>query len=375
MTIPGPGGQMYRISENGLDPEYEAPADPRESFNGHLGGITCYDLASLMRKGVTDPTVLDGLLYPGRLHALAGPPEAGKSILALWLALQVMQKGGHVVFIDEEAGAGATAAILLGFGADPELIATRLHYIPFPGLHWNDADLASLNRLLGASKPTLSVWDSAGSLMGSAGMDENSSRDVTGFWYRVLMPVCRDFGCAVLLTDHDAKDGAESRYARGSTAKLAVVDVMLKLQPVIPFSRTRDGLVKLTVTKDRGGYLHRNYNVRYRHSPLRLEFVKSAPPSAAGSGLPPGAQALVSVLDETPMGQRDLVDRIVKGGGYPLKRDTASGYLNILLERGMADRIDQGPGREALWVKPPPDAPGGADGPADRLAESPGHDG
>src|SRR5258708_19677672 len=84
MTIPGSGGQMYRISENGLDPEYEAPADPRESFNGHLGGITCYDLASPIRKGVTDPTVLDGLLSPGRLHPLPAPPPPPQPILPLW---------------------------------------------------------------------------------------------------------------------------------------------------------------------------------------------------------------------------------------------------------------------------------------------------
>lgn len=336
------------------DSEY---TDPSEPFDSHLGGITRFDLAGLMRKGIKVPTVLDGLLYPGKMHSLAGPPEAGKSVLSLWLAWQVMQRGGPVLIVDEEAGAQSTASILLGFGADPELISEKCHYVPFPGMRWSEHDVTGLHRLLGAAKPVLSVWDSAGALMGSAGMDENSSRDVTKFWYTVLMPVTRDYQCAVLLTDHDAKDGEGSRFARGSTAKLAVVDVMLKLSPVIPFSRSRDGLVNLTVTKDRGGYLHRNYKIRYRHSPLRLEFVKSAPPSVTGRDLPPGAQRLAEVLDDTPSSIHDLVDRLVQNGQYPLRRETASTYLNILLERGMADRIDQGPGREAYWTKSADDHP------------------
>lgn len=346
---------MTAMTEYQMD--YEDEPDPRESFNGHMGGLTCYDLAGLMRKGVTEPAVLDGLIYPGKIHALTGPPEAGKSVLSLWLAWQVMQRGSNVVVVDEEAGPSATAAILLGFGADPDLIEKCLSYVPFPGLRWGDGDLGGLHRLLAAAQPKLSIWDSAGALMGSSGMDENSSRDVTNFWYRVLMPVSRDFRCAVLLTDHDAKDGAESRYARGSTAKLAVVDVMLKLNPVVPFSRIRDGLVNLTVTKDRPGYLHRNYRIRYLHSPLRLEFAKSAPAAAAGAGIPPGAAALAKVLSEVPAGISELVDRLVSAGEYPLKRDTCSRYLNLLLDRGETDRIDQGPGREALWIKPPPDKP------------------
>ncbi len=69
--------------------------------------------------------------------------------------------------------------------------------------------------------------------------------------------------------------------------------------------------------------------------------------------MPPGKANLLAALradPATPRTQPQLIDWIVSTRhGLPLKRTTASEYLNELAKDGYADCIDQGPGRAKLW--------------------------
>jgi hypothetical protein len=47
-----------------------------------------------------------------------------------------------------------------------------------------------------------------------------------------------EHAAAVLVIDHDTKSSEPSRYARGSGAKLAAVDVASKIEPIRPFGKT-----------------------------------------------------------------------------------------------------------------------------------------
>jgi hypothetical protein len=124
-------------------------------------------------------------------------------------------------------------------------------------------DIADLAQLVLATRPVLVIWDSSAAFLARAGLDENAAADVTRFWANVLTPCARRGGAAVLAIDHDTKNSEPSRYARGSGAKLAASDVAFKIEPVKPFSRDTDGLSKLTITKDRRGWLHRAYDVQF----------------------------------------------------------------------------------------------------------------
>lgn len=348
-------------------PEPDLPPTP--TANGHLPG---YDLGKVMRMNLPAPTAFHGLVYSAKMHTLSGPPEAGKTVLALWLAYKAMLLGHNVLMIDEETGPRQVADLLKSMGAEPELIDKHLTYLAFMDLPWKGEDVRHLHDLISDLRPKLSIFDSAGEILSAAGIDENSPADVTRLYKTMFHPICARLHSAVLLLDHDAKDGdrrgGPSRYSRGTTAKLASPHVAIKLTPLRPFSRVQDGVVGLFVAKDRLGSLHRHWRIRVTASPLDLIMSQTtaAEETEGGSGMSPAAEKMLAVLSEEPLTQQALVDRVVAKYGHGLKRETASRALNSLLEQNLCDRMDLGPGRPALWAKkggtledapPPPDEP------------------
>ena len=86
-----------------------------------------------------------------------------------------------------------------------------------------------LRELVDDINPGIVLWDSSAAFLARAGLDENSAADVTRFWSQVLTPLAREHGAAVLVIDHDTKNGEPPRFARGSGAKLAATDVAFKV--------------------------------------------------------------------------------------------------------------------------------------------------
>ena len=235
------------------------------------------DLAALARAGIAPPElVCSGLLYRGGLHSLAGPPDSGKSTLLYVWTLELLAAGATVVLLDEEAGRELATEKLLALGAGPELLA-RLVYVEFPARTWDAADRAGLASLLAEVRPALVGFDSAGAFLGQAGLRENDAPDVTAFYKGVLLPAARTSGAAVVVLDHVTKAEDAGRYARGSGAKLQLVDVAFMVEPVRAFTRGQSGLLRLSVSKDRRGWLARAHEVRVEVDAGRLD-VGIVPP-------------------------------------------------------------------------------------------------
>ncbi|MGO8957300.1 MAG: AAA family ATPase [Streptosporangiaceae bacterium] len=314
-----------------------------------------FDLAALAETGVPPPVLICGdLLYTAGLHSLAGPPDCGKSTLGYMWTLQLIRAGERVIIFDEESGAEQVVEKMTALGAKPPDLE-NVYYYQFPGRTWNNEDVAALaDTLMIEPRPALVMWDSSAAFLARAGLDENAAADVTRFWSRVLTPCARRAGIAVLIIDHDVKNGEASRYARGSGAKLAATDVAYKLDALKPFTRTQDGILKLTVTKDRRGWLHRYHRIRVEHGDV-LNFHISEAAEDEGdekeTDLPPAQAKLLDAMDDAPATVVELVDRIVNRHGHGLKRETVSRSLNELLKAGLTDRIDQGPGKAALWTR------------------------
>lgn len=333
------------------------PPEPEIDLSGLNGHFPRYDLAGVVERPVPLPRIYGGLLYDGRVHTLSGPPEAGKTVVALWCALQMMRHGHRVLVLDEETGPRQVADLLRSMGADSAMIRKSLYYSPFNDLPWKGEDIEQLAILLKAWKPRLTIFDSASEMLASAGVDENRPAEVTTFYKLVLRPVAAKHRSAVLLIDHDAKEpsrgGPPSRYSRGTTAKLASPDVAIKLVPMRPFSRSQDGAMAVYVSKDRLGGLHRYYSVRVTSTPLDLHFTKTtmADIPDGGTGMSPAAEKLLSVITEVPMTSQQLVDEVVKIYGHGLKRETVSRALNSLADQGLVDRDHAGVGQPALWMK------------------------
>jgi hypothetical protein len=316
------------------------------------------DLAQLARDGIRPPDLICGeLLYRGALHSLAGPPDSGKSTLLYYWTVTLLAAGDTVILFDEESGREATTEKLLALGAEPDQLE-RLVYVEYPGREWDRADVRALELLLDIHCPTLVGFDSSAAFLAAAKKDENAAVEVTDFYKRVLLEASRVNRAAIVILDHLGKDQVGGRYARGSGAKLATVDVGYMINPVTLFNREQAGLLELHVTKDRRGYLHRQHEVRVEveDGTMTLGFTEVA--QDASSTLTPAARKLLAVLREAtePLPNRTLGDRVKTKFGQGLSRETISRNLKILVDQGLADAADTGPFSEKYWTATRPES-------------------
>jgi hypothetical protein len=205
------------------------------------------------------PMLLDGFLYEAKLHSWTGEAGHGKSILALWASLQVMQAGMPVLYIDEEGSLAHVSGRLKGMGAEPMLLDQLFYYFQSPGLTLEDHSLAALMETVEDVKPALVVFDSWVDFLALNGLSENDSVDVTRWVKYTAYPV-RDAGATVLLLDHVNKESS-GRGGRGSTAKLAKLDASFRLTQTKEFDRDTTGGISLKREKDREAALPRVSNI------------------------------------------------------------------------------------------------------------------
>lgn len=219
------------------------------------------DLASLLAGERPDdgPKLLirsDGqpLLYPGALNTLFGEPGAGKTWVAYLAALAMTEAGGHVLYIDAESTAQATAARLADLGANPEQVDRfAYHVLEGPlGL----GEVSWLCQQVEERPVDLVVVDSLGEMLGASGVDGNSDAETARFLAEKVRPLARRGAC-VLLLDHVVKRSDErGRWAIGSQRKLAAVDgVALALEIVVPWAKSRSGTARAVLAKDRRGWV------------------------------------------------------------------------------------------------------------------------
>lgn len=311
------------------------------------------DLAEVAKQGIPEPTlVFNSLLYRGMLHSLAGPPDCGKSTLAYRAALDLLVQGERVVILDEEGGREVVTEKLLALGATPANLE-HLTYCEFPSRSWDDADRAGLWELLAQVQPALVIVDSAGAFMAVAGQDENWAAHV-GPFYKLLLSAARDHHTAIMVLDHVPKNEATGRYARGSGAKLQIVDVAFMVDAIKAFSRTQDGLLRLTVTKDRRGYLHRHHEVKVitEDGMMALEITRVEDNTTPGRpGMKASTRKVLEALEAstvpctTPM----IGDWIADTYGTGLRRETISRALSELCRDDLAEEVNTGGHNAKYW--------------------------
>jgi hypothetical protein len=200
----------------------------------------------------TEPPVTLGLFYRGKRHALSGPPEAAKTLVALVAGLEHKRAGhGEFGIVDFEMGEHATRLLLSELGATDEEIAA-VYYAVADGPPGAD-DVAALV----AAGVTFMVIDSAAGAYDASALDDNKRQDAERFARTWIEPLWKN-GIATVLIDHVVKD-TESRgkFAIGSERKLGTVDVHLGLEAITPLSRGTTGLFRITTHKDRPGHLPR----------------------------------------------------------------------------------------------------------------------
>ncbi|MDQ6833807.1 MAG: AAA family ATPase, partial [Chloroflexota bacterium] len=206
-------------------------------------------------EGVNPPEpLIAGILYRGTVNSWHGEAGDGKTTIALWASLLLIQQGHTVLWLDEEAGPDQIAEKLEAMGANPEELDARFHYYNSPAFSMHPADLAELHGIVAAVKPALIVWDSAPDAFAAAKVHEDSADEITQWMRVVATPLARAYHCALVLLDHVTKS-AEGRngYARGSGAKKAKMDASFTVIKTADFDRNRLGVLSSLIRFTVGG--------------------------------------------------------------------------------------------------------------------------
>jgi len=239
--------------ETKLDATLEAM--PESNANDGMEGWDWIDLAPIWEGDYAPPrpSMLErsdgvALLYPGRVHSLAGEPGGGKTWVALHAILEAVRSGGTGLMIDYEDNPASFVARLQALGATVAE-AERIVYVRPTG----PLGAVDRHRLLSLAV-SLAVIDSVGESLAVEGESPNDD-DAVARWMRLLPRMLAQGGAAVLLLDHVTKD-RESRglWAIGSQRKLAAIDgAAYGLEVRVAPTREATGYMSILCAKDRHG--------------------------------------------------------------------------------------------------------------------------
>jgi hypothetical protein len=222
--------------------------------------FTPVDLGEVMRNGIERPKFLvEGVLYQGRAHAIAGAPGDGKTLFALGLCAELIRGQKTVAWMDEENGPTVVAERLASLGVTPEQASTYLRYYAFSEPTLDDAD--ELVEEMAALRPALVGFDSGADLYSASQLNENDNMDMTRWAAKFTQHLSREHDIASLILEHVAKN-SDGSYQRGAGAKKAKVDALWMLEARTAFDYETVGEVELVRAKDRLAHLPQR--LRYR---------------------------------------------------------------------------------------------------------------
>lgn len=246
-----------------LDPD--GPPPPADDSTVDTPSWAPVDLMPAILGQIVTPTPTllprdDGacLLYPGLTHSIHGESESGKSFVMQWEAARLIREGGSVIYLDFESDVGAVVDRLRLLGAPPEDIVERLRYVHPERNPTAAVELAAWHGLL-RTHADLVVIDGVTEALSLFGVSSVDNDELTR-WGRIFPRQLAATGAAVVMVDHVPKPqpGAEhaSRFAIGGQAKLAMVTgAAYSVEVVEPLGRGLRGVLRLSVGKDRPGYV------------------------------------------------------------------------------------------------------------------------
>lgn len=283
------------------------------------------------------------LLYRGELHSIAAEPESGKTWIVLAESVRLIATNERVLYLDFEDTPANVVSRLLALGAQPAAIVERFILVrPDEALA-----VGAMDRLLARGPFALAVIDGVTEALDLLGLTTDNV-DIPKFRARLGRPLARS-GAAAVEIDHVTKDAAtRGRYAIGGQHKLAGVAVAYSVKAVQRPSRTRAGLLKLTVEKDRHGRIREHEDASHTIALAHIE------PVAGGHGLTVGLAApdagepgtfrpthLMERICEHIAGNTGATVRQIKDAvnGKTAAKDLA---LNLLVREGYVERRIEG---------------------------------
>jgi hypothetical protein len=257
------GGDPMPEPREGFD---VAEGAPWEGAEVQVSRWEPVDLGAVLRGEVVTPLPAafertDGirLLYPGRIHAFFGEPEACKSWIAQAVTAEQLKTERHVIYADFEDGPETMVERQRAMGVSDELIGQFLTYLNPAGRFDDLAEAVLEDVIKRRGLPALAFIDGVTQAMADLGLDPEKGPDVAKYYGGSPRWLARA-GAAVTLIDHVTKSReGRGRWAIGSERKLSGLDgAAYGFEAIHPFGRGRTGLVKITVAKDRCGHIRQH---------------------------------------------------------------------------------------------------------------------
>lgn len=306
------------------------------------------DVGLAMTQGIDEPEqVVPGILYAGRVTWWTGEPEAGKTLIALKFAVDLIRAGHKVMHVDEEIGLGMLVDRLVSLGAEANNVTENYLYYEFPALSTDDEDVSALFRVVAREKPVLIIMDSAADLLRQAGLDEDDNIAVTGWIKDVLEPMANEYGAAVLVIDHVTKSNDNRKWARGAGAKKAKAKAAWNVEKVHDFDKQTVGTVRLRKTKDTLGRLPSQHMIRIGgKSDGSIVCEINTPPKTNGTVLKLEDATvegrILAYLQENALGDESSVSVRTIREGVKAKATTVKPALDELVDRGVGVQVIEG---------------------------------
>ena len=197
------------------------------------------------------------LFYRGKINALLGESESGKTWVALHAVAQSLHLQEKVIYLDcEDSGKGILSR-LRALGLEDRHFENFTYANPDQNLTLDER--IDLIDALMEIVPELIVVDGVNAAMTLLNLELTSNRDATFFSQQLLKPLALSGACVITI-DHVTKS-KESRgnYAIGAQAKRADINgAAIMCEVVLPFGRGMSGELTLKVTKDRPGHVRAN---------------------------------------------------------------------------------------------------------------------
>jgi hypothetical protein len=248
-----------------------------------------------------------GILIEKQINVLEGHYEQGKTALMVDVARQWIELGRPALHLDYEMGKRRIKRRLKANLWGPAYLEWW-HYIYMPTLQ-----PGMLNQLLSVlpENPLITV-DSYSQAMMYLAREENSATEAGNWWVTELQGA-REAGATVLVIDQVKQSAtARDRYAgRGTGAKSFGADVKWFVERFEKFTPEQQGLVKLTLNKDREGVLPAALGFIVGDGEGHLTMTPTEPPK--GSPIDDQAvEAILGVIEvegwSTPTGIKQKTD-------------------------------------------------------------------